>query len=76
MKTIKSQYININRYCCRRLFKEDRHNYLEGLIPGTFRVVISALDETSKKFNQFEAPYILFQGGVDKVVDPFGPVDL
>jgi len=34
------------------------------------------MNETSTRFSEFEVPYILFQGGVDKTVDLFAPLDL
>lgn len=30
----------------------------------------------SSNFEKLETPYIIFQGGVDKLVDPFAEIDL
>lgn len=38
--------------------------------------VLEAMRWISSNFKKFETPYIVFQGGVDKYVDPFGPLDL
>lgn len=40
------------------------------------RTVLNAMDEVSQLFKDFSSPYILFQAGVDKMVDPFAPLDL
>ena len=76
LKTISSRYDMVTKYDCTRHIVSDKHNYLGRLMPGTYRVALSAGDITPKLFKKFKAPYILFQGGVDKIVDPFAPIDL
>jgi len=39
-------------------------------------VVLNAMDEVSMLYSKFTLPYILFQAGVDKLVDLFAPLDL
>jgi len=34
------------------------------------------MDEVSTQYKEFNVPYILFQAGVEKLVDPFAPLDL
>lgn len=34
------------------------------------------MEEIEKEYHLFEASYIAFQAGVDKLVDPFAPLDL
>lgn len=75
-KTIPFQYQVMNKYDCTKHHTEDAHNFLDGLIPGTLRIAMNAMEETSQLYGNFSAPYILFQGGVDKIIDPFAPIDL
>lgn len=55
---------------------ENPLNYNGRNIPGTVRVVLNAMEEIQTQYNLFDTPYILFQAGVDKLVDPFAPLDL
>jgi acylglycerol lipase len=43
---------------------------------GTIATGHHAMLQLEPTFSEFTAPYILFQGGVDKIVDVFGPLDL
>ena len=45
-------------------------------ISGSVRVVLNAMEEIEKCYKDFKTSYILFQGGVDKSVDVFAPIDL
>jgi hypothetical protein len=56
--------------------RSDPYSYKEGVVPGSIRTILNAMDETSTMFPKFDAPYILFQSGIDKMVDPFAPLDL
>lgn len=37
---------------------------------------MDAMDEISNEYHLLKSPYICFQGGTDKFVDPFAPLDL
>ncbi len=54
----------------------DPYFYKDGLVPGSVRTILNAMDEVSQLFKDFKIPYIMFQAGVDKMVDPFAPLDL
>jgi hypothetical protein len=51
-------------------------NYMGRNIPGTIRVVLNAIEEVENSYHMFSTPYIVFQSGIDKMVDPFAPLDL
>lgn len=44
-------------------------------IPGSVRVALNGIQEVEKCYKSFKTNYILFQGGVDKAVDLFAPLD-
>jgi hypothetical protein len=50
--------------------------YNDGIIPHSAVAVVKGIDQISKQYNLLTSPYILFQGGFDKLVDPFAPLDL
>jgi len=58
------------------LIRSDPYSYQDGIVPGSIRTVLNAMDLTSTMFPLFVAPYILFQSGIDKIVDCFAPLDL
>lgn len=58
------------------LVKANTLNYNGRHIPGSIRAVLNAMEQIEKEYHLFETPYILFQAGVDKLVDPFAPLDL
>ena len=37
---------------------------------------LNAIEQTSNLFHESSTSYIVFQGGTDKVIDPFRPIDL
>lgn len=45
-------------------------------MPGSVRTVLNFQEECSEMFHLLETPYLIFMGGVDKIVDPFIVVDL
>ena len=59
---------------CR--FEDDPLNYTGKIIPGSVRAVLNFIDECETMFAQLSTPYLMFMGGVEKVVDPFLAVDL
>lgn len=64
------------RYDVEHLVKANELNYNGRNIPGTIRVVLNAMEEIEQLYHEFDTPYVLFQAGVDKLVDPFAPLDL
>ena len=54
----------------------DSSNYLGNHVPGTTMGIVRAMRCVCLKYNQLETPYILFQGGADKFVDPLACIDL
>ena len=56
--------------------KNDPYYYNDGLVPGSVRTILNSMDEISQQFKELKTPYIIFQAGVDKMVDPFAPLDL
>jgi len=55
---------------------KDPHNIIDGVLLGNIANGHHVMLEIEPTFGDFEAPYILFQGGADKIVDVFGPIDL
>ena len=58
------------------MVKANLLNYNGRHIPGTIRTVLNAMEQIENEYHLFETPYILFQAGIDKMVDPFAPLDL
>ncbi|EAR88373.1 alpha/beta fold hydrolase (macronuclear) [Tetrahymena thermophila SB210] len=52
------------------LFKVDELYYKEGLRAGTIRSIIESMMDTEFLYHDFDVPFLLFQGGHDKLVDP------
>jgi acylglycerol lipase len=55
---------------------EDPLNYTGRHVSGTAMEIVNTMRNIRKNYNRLETPYLLFQGGRDKVVDPFACVDL
>lgn len=64
------------KYDVSDLVLANPYNYNGRNIPGTIRVVLNAMEEIEQCYHLFDTPYILFQSGVDKLVDPFAAIDL
>ena len=76
MSTVEQSYGTGTKYDLTEIIKSDPHNYTGKVIPGTVRTILNAMEEVEKMYKLLEVPYIVFQGGVDKLVDPFAPLDL
>jgi hypothetical protein len=50
--------------------------YNDGIIPHSGIAVLNGMKEVSTEYHLLITPYILFQGGTDKAVDPFAALDL
>lgn len=57
---------NVDEY----LFKHDPHYYKDGLRAGTVRTICEAMMDAESLYKDFNVPFILFQGGQDRLVDP------
>jgi hypothetical protein len=64
------------RYNKKEELLSDKLIYNDGLIISSGIAVVKGIEEIGAQFNQLTTPYILFQGGVDKFVDPFAPLEL
>lgn len=56
--------------------KNDKNNYLDGFLSLTAYNVYMCMLDAEDKYKNLSTPYIIFQGGIDKIVDPFGPLEL
>jgi acylglycerol lipase len=50
--------------------------YNDGAIPHSGNAIFEGINSISTQYHLLTTPYILFQGGVDKMIDPFAPLDL
>ena len=66
----------ITKYNQTERIKADPHIFRGTIVPGSVRTILNAMDEVSEQYKEFKTPYILFQAGVEKMVDPFAPLDL
>lgn len=64
------------RYNNKEELLTDPLNYNDGTVPHTGIAVYNGMKEISAEYHLLNTPYILFQGGTDKLVDPFAPLDL
>jgi alpha-beta hydrolase superfamily lysophospholipase len=58
------------------MLKEDKENYGGNHVFATTKAVLEGMKEASMNFKKLSTPYIIFQGGVDKYIDPFAAIDL
>jgi len=56
--------------------KEDADSYSGPHVFATTASILEEMKWVSSNFKKMQTPYIVFQGGIDKYVDPFGPIDL
>lgn len=66
----------VTKYNCDELIRNDPYYYKSGLVPASISAVLNAMEEVSKEYSSFTLPFIIFQGGHDKSVDLFAPLDL
>lgn len=76
VRLFKDKYDSGTKYNQAERIMADPYVYNDGLVPGSVRTILNAMDEVSQLYKDFSTPYILFQAGVDKLVDPFAPLDL
>ena len=73
---MKDTYETGTKYYQGEKIMADPHVYNDGAVPGSIRIILNSMDEISQQFADLSSPYLLFQSGVDKMVDPFAPLDL
>lgn len=66
----------VTKYNCDELIKNDPYYYKSGLVPASISAVLNAMEQVSKQYSSFNLPFLVFQGGYDKLVDLFAPLDL
>jgi len=76
MKFISQAFTSSTKYDTTKAQFANPYLYNGKHIPGSVRVALTAMEEIEKSYSQFSNDYILFQGGVDKSVDLFAPLDL
>jgi len=54
---------------------DDPLTYTGRVRPGTIKVVLGAMEETHARLEDITAPFVLVQGGSDKIVNPLGVFD-
>lgn len=67
---------NATKYNIEDIIRGDEYNYTGPNVLGSVRVVLTAMEEVQKIFPSLEVPYLLFQGGMDKLIDLFAPLDM
>lgn len=58
------------------MLKEDNDNYNGKHVFATANGVLKGMQLACVNYSKLETPYIMFQGGVDKYIDPFAAIDL
>lgn len=66
----------MSRYNRTEEILSDELIYNDGNIPHSYNAAMNAMDEIGTEYGLLKSPYICFQGGIDKFVDPFAPLDL
>jgi alpha-beta hydrolase superfamily lysophospholipase len=76
VRLFKDKFDSGTKYNQKERIEKDPYVYNDGAVPGSIRTILNAMDEVSLLYKQLNTPYILFQAGVEKLVDPFAPLDL
>lgn len=50
--------------------KQDLHAFSERMSLSTIDMLVRAMDETPKTFKDYKCPFMVVQGGLDKLVNP------
>jgi esterase/lipase len=75
-RLFKDKFDSGTKFNQKERIEADPYVYNDGAVPGSIRTVLNAMDEVSEQFKQLTVPYIIFQSGVEKMVDPFAALDL
>ncbi|KAL4449842.1 hypothetical protein ABPG74_008215 [Tetrahymena malaccensis] len=55
---------------------KDPNTYANKMCAGTVKTIYTAMESSFKTFEQYNAPFLIIQGGLDKLVDPDVGYDL
>lgn len=75
-RIVKRTWHGTTRYDTKKFMKEDPLNYTGKHVSGTTMGIINHMTYISENYYRLETPYIFFQGGNDKLVDPCACIDL
>jgi esterase/lipase len=50
--------------------KLDKYAFAERMPLSTIEMIISAMDQAPKTFKKYKSPFMIIQGGLDKLVNP------
>ena len=76
IRLTSQSFSSSTKYYTEKIVKANPYLYNGRHVPGSVRVALKAMEEIENCYKQFKTSYILFQGGVDKSVDLFAPLDL
>ena len=76
LKFLSQSFTSTTKYDTEKILKANPYIYNDRHVPGSVRATLNAMEEIERLYSDFRHPYILFQGGVDKSVDLFAPLDL
>lgn len=76
IRLTSQSFSSSTKYDTEKIVKANPYLYNGRHVPGSVRVALKAMEEIENCYKQFKTSYILFQGGVDKSVDLFAPLDL
>ena len=75
-KTFKSPGRNSFPYIMDEFKEKDKLMYSGRLWTTTIAEVLFLMRVARKKYHEFKTPYLIIQGGTDKVLNPFQAIDL
>ena len=75
-KIIPQDFIGFTRYENFEFMKQEKGRYIGPHPPGTAYSILKEMDSCDQDFNKMQISYLCVQGGVDKSVDLFAPLDL
>ena len=75
-RIVPKNYSDKTRFEMEEFLKEDKDSYHGPHVFGTVNAVVEGMKWIPKNFSKLETSYILFQGGIDKYVDLFAPIDM
>ena len=76
VKLFEPKFTDATRYNLEEITRNEPANYTGKVVPGSARTILNGMAEVEKEYGKFDKPYLIFQGGCDKLVDPFAPLDL
>ena len=73
---VSSSSKEVTKHNCDELIRNDPYYCKSGLVPASISAVLDAMEQVSGQYSSFALPFIVLQGGHDKSVDLFAPLDL